>query len=124
MSRDRFNAVMSHLMWSEQPETRPEGMSSEAHRRLLVEDCVKNFNLHHQHFFLPSWLTCVDESMALWCVGVGLEGTGSMWDVELPTCFAIDGKPEDGLGIQNSCCAKIGIMSQLKLVKTAVMNEK
>jgi hypothetical protein len=40
----------------------------------------------------------------------------------LPMYVAIDCKPEDGLKIQDSCCAKSGILLQLKLVKTAEAN--
>ena len=35
---------------------------------------------------------------------------------------AMDRKPEDGLEIQNACCAHSGIMYQIKLVKTAEVN--
>jgi hypothetical protein len=35
---------------------------------------------------------------------------------------AMERKPEDGMEIQNVCCAHSGIMFQLKLVKTAEAN--
>ena len=34
-------------------------------------------------------------------------------------CVAIDWKPENGCDIQSACCGESGIVTQLKLVKTA-----
>jgi Transposase IS4 len=117
MTQDRFHAIFRHMVWSYQPSMRPEGMSSEAYRWLLVEDFVKNFNEHRAHFFSPSWQVCVDESISRWY------GLGGHWiNIGLPMYVAMDRKPEDGLEIQNACCAHSGIMYQIKLVKTAEAN--
>ncbi len=47
-------------------------------------------------------------------------GIGGDWINEgLPMYVAIDRKPENGLEIQNLCCAGSGVMMRLKLVKSA-----
>jgi Transposase IS4 len=117
MTRDRFHTLFRYMVWSTQPSERPDGMSSEAYRWLLVEDFVKNFNDHRASFFSPGWQVCVDESMSRWY------GLGGHWiNIGLPMYVAMDRKPEDGLEIQNACCAQSGIMLQIKLVKTAEAN--
>lgn len=117
MTRDRFNDLFRLMVWSRQPDSRPEGMSSEAYRWKLVEDFVSNFNEHRSQFFLPSWLVCVDESISRWY------GLGGHWiNMGLPMYVSIDRKPEDGMEIQNACCAHSGIMYQIKIVKTAEAN--
>ena len=117
MTRDRFNDIFRYMVWSQQPQERPPGMSSESYRWLLVQDFVDNFNEHRSSFFLPGWLVCVDESISRWY------GLGGHWiNMGLPMYVSIDRKPEDGLEIQNACCAHSGIMYQLKLVKTADSN--
>ena len=117
MTRDRFNDVFWYMVWSRQPSQRPEGMSSETYRWMLIQDFIDNFNDHRSSLFLPGWLICVDESMSRWY------GLGGHWiNMGLPMYVAIDRKPEDGLEIQNSACSHSGIMYQLKLVKTAESN--
>ena len=37
MTRDRFNDLMMHMVWSEQPAERPAEMSSERYRWMLVD---------------------------------------------------------------------------------------
>jgi hypothetical protein len=92
-------------------------MSCEAYRWLLIEDFVKNYNEHRRQFFHPGWLVCVDESMSRWY------GLGGHWiNIGLPMYVAMERKPEDGMEIQNACCAISGIMYQLKIVKTAEAN--
>ena len=117
MSRDRFELILQQLVWSRQPAERPEGMSHEAYRWMLVEDFVANFNEHRQQYFCPSWHMCADESISQWY------GLGGHWiNIGLPMYVAMDRKPEDGMEIQNVCCAISGVMCQLKLVKTAAAN--
>ena len=117
MTRDRFHAIFRYMVWSVQPKVRPDGMSSEAYRWLLVEDFVENFNQHRASFFSPGWQICVDESISRWY------GLGGHWiNIGLPMYVAMDRKPEDGLEIQNACCAYSGVMFQIKLVKTAEAN--
>ena len=117
MTQDRFNDIWRYMVWSRQPEERPQGMSSESYRWLLVQDFIDNFNDHRSSLFLPGWLVCVDESISRWY------GLGGHWiNMGLPMYVSIDRKPEDGLEIQNACCARSGIMYQLKLVKTVEAN--
>jgi hypothetical protein len=114
MSRDRFDFLFKHICWSDQPEVRPEHMSSEEFRWCLVEDFVDNYNEHRKMYLNPSWQICVDESICRWY------GLGGSWINEgLPHYVAIDRKPEDGLEIQNACDAMCGIMARLRLVKSA-----
>ncbi len=89
-------------------------MLSEAYRWMQVEDFVKNFNEHRASFFSPDWMICVDESISRWY------GLGGHWiNTGLPMYVSIDRKPEDGMEIQNGCCAQSGIMYSIKIVKTA-----
>jgi Transposase IS4 len=114
MSRNRYDTLLQHIVWSYQPFERPEGMSSEAYRWMLVGGFVDRINNHRKRFMSPSSVICVDESISRW-YGLG----GSWINAGLPMYVAIDRKPEDGCEIQTCCCAKSGIMLQLKLVKTA-----
>jgi Transposase IS4 len=66
MTRDRFHEIFRSVVWSVQPPKRPEDMSCEAYRWLLIEDFVANFNEHRAQYFHPGWLVCVDESMSRW----------------------------------------------------------
>jgi len=115
MTRPRFDELTQHMEWSEQPEERPPGLSSETYRWMLVDDFVSRINSHRVQHFSPSHLICVDESISRW-YGLG----GSWINAGLPFYVAIDRKPEDGCEIQNSCCAKSGIMLRLKIVKSPV----
>ena len=114
MTRDRFNDISRTMVWSVQPSQRPEGMSSETYRWLLIQDFVSNFNEHRSQFFSLGWLICVNESMSRWY------GLGGHWiNMGLPMYVSIDRKLEDGMEIQNAACANSGLMYQLKTVKTA-----
>jgi hypothetical protein len=102
------------MRWSEQPEVRPNSMSSEKYRWSLVDGFVDRFNEHRASMFIPSEHICVDESISRWY------GQGGNWiNHGLPMYIAIDRKPENGCEIQNAACGKSGIMMRLKLVKTA-----
>ena len=114
MPRERFHFIFTNMVWSVQPTDRPEHMSHENWRWMLVEDFVANFNDHRQRYFTPSFEICVDESMVRW-YGLG----GSWINMGLPMYVAIDRKPENGLEIQDACCAMSNIMLRLKLVKSA-----
>lgn len=47
-------------------------------------------------------------------------GNGGLWtNIGLPQDIAIDGKPENGCGMQNSACGRSKIMLRFKLVETA-----
>ena len=114
MGRVRFDRLMQCLRFSYQPDVRPEGMSSEAYRWMLVDDFVENFNNYRQTNFVPSSKICVDETVVRWY------GMGGDWiNMGLPMYVAIDRKPENGAEIQDACCGESGIMCRLKLVETA-----
>jgi len=118
MTRPRFDELFQYMEWSEQPEERPEGMSRGQYRWMKVDDFVSRFNNHRVTHFEPSHLICVDESISRWY------GLGGTWiNCGLPFYVAIDRKPEDGCEIQNSCCAKTGIMLRLKIVKSPAEEE-
>ena len=51
MSRPRFDVLMRHLVYSEQPPERPYCMCHETYRWLLVDDFVEEFNNHRKNFF-------------------------------------------------------------------------
>jgi hypothetical protein len=94
-------------------------MDLEEYRWLLVDDFIKNFNLHRINHFRPSELICVDESMSRWY------GHGGEWiNAGLPNYVAIERKPENGCEIQNAACGVSGVMLQLKLVKTTTEMSK
>jgi Transposase IS4 len=113
MTKERFHDILSFMVWSVRPLEQPNEMSSEAFRWMLVEDFVCNFNEHRVHYFTPGWQVCVDESISRWY------GLGGHWiNTGLPIYVTMDRKPEDGLEIQNACCAHSGIMFQIKLVKS------
>ena len=113
MSREQYDTIQQHMAWSFQPRQRPEGMSSETHRWMLVDGFVTRFNDHRKKYFMPTFIICVDESISRWY------GLGGHWiNMGLPMYVAIDRKPEDGCEIQNACCGKTGIMMQLRLVRT------
>jgi Transposase IS4 len=114
MSRDRFDFLMRNMSWSDQPEVRPEHMSSEEYRWCMVEDFVDNYNEHRKTYYNPSWQLCVDETIGRWY------GLGGNWINEgLPHYVSIERKPEDGFEIQDCCDAMSGIMLRLRLVKSA-----
>jgi len=118
MPRQRFEDLFQYMEWSEQPDERPEGMPADQYRWMLVDDFVSRFNTHRVTHFSPLHLICVDESISRW-YGLG----GSWINTGLPMYVAIDRKPENGCEIQNSCCAKSGIMLRLKIVKAKVTEE-
>ena len=112
MSRNRFDHIFANLRTGPQPNVRPQEMSSEQYRWMLVDTFVNNFNEHRAQFFSPSDLICVDESISRWY------GQGGYWiNHGLHMYVAIDRKPENGCEIQNSACGRSGVMLWLKLVK-------
>jgi hypothetical protein len=114
MSKNRFDDLWSCCVWSMQPSERPEGMTHEAHRWMLVETFVGNINAHRKKYVKPSDTLCVDESIARWY------GLGGHWiNMGLPMYISLDRKPEDGAEIQNVCDGHSNIMLRLRLVKSA-----
>lgn len=113
IGRRRFDDIWSNLRFSVQPDIRPEDVSSEEYRWMMVNDFVKFFNEHRHEQFIPSDRICVDESMSRWY------GMGGDWiNAGLPMYIAIDRKPDNGAEIQNACCADSGVMLRLRIVKS------
>lgn len=113
MSRHRFDNLWRYMVWSYQPKERPNDMSHEEWRWMLVQDFINNFNNHREAFYFPTWLICADESISRWY------GLGGNWiNLGLPHYVAMDRKPEHGCEIQNCCDGITGIMMRLKLVKS------
>jgi hypothetical protein len=48
MSRNQFDVLFTTVVWSSQPEERPDGMTSEQCCWKLVSDFVDCFNDHHK----------------------------------------------------------------------------
>jgi hypothetical protein len=114
MSKNRFDELWSCLRFAFQPKERPETMSSEKYRWLLVDHFVDNFNRFRARNFIPSNLICIDESISRWY------GQGGEWiNQGLPHYVNIERKPESGCEIQDAACGRSGIMIQIKLVKTS-----
>lgn len=112
-TRKRFNELFSNIRFGDQPDQKPDHLTSEQYRWLLVDGFVTQFNNHRRDTFKPSDVICVDESISRWY------GQGGDWiNHGLPMYIAIDRKPENGCEIQDSCCGKSGVMLQLLVVKT------
>ena len=112
-TRKRFNEIFTNIRFADQPDQKPDNMTSEQFRWLLVDGFVKEFNSHRVKSFKPSELICVDESISRWY------GQGGDWiNHGLPMYVAIDRKPENGCEIQDACCGRTGVMLQLLIVKT------
>ena len=112
MARKRFDLLWRWMVWSDQPEIRPEKMKHSQYRWKLVDGFVKRFNDYRAQSFIPSEMICVDESISRWY------GQGGDWiNFGLPHYVAIDRKPENGCEIQDYCCGVSGIMMGLKVVK-------
>jgi hypothetical protein len=93
MSRNQFDDIWSCVVWSLQPDSRPEDMSHEAYRWKLVDDFVDNFNSRRKKHVKPSDVLCVDESISRWY------GLGGHWiNKGLPMYISLEKKPEDGGG--------------------------
>jgi hypothetical protein len=85
MTRPRFDTIWKYIRFSDQPDVRPDNMSSEQHRWRLVVDFVKTFNDHRAETFVPSDKICVDELISHWY------GLGGYWiNVGLPQYVEIE----------------------------------
>jgi Transposase IS4 len=54
LSRNRCNDIWRHLRWSYQPKQKPEEMSWEKYRWMLVDGHVTRFKEHRENSFYPS----------------------------------------------------------------------
>ena len=85
------------MVWSDQPNIRPETMKRSQYRWKLVEGFVKRINNFRAQLFIPSEMRCVNESISRWY------GQGRDWiNFGLPYYVAIDRNPENGCEIQDS----------------------
>jgi hypothetical protein len=109
MSHNRFDNVWTAIRFSMQPETKPDDISSEKYRWMLVDGFIINFNQHPASKFIPSDRMVVDKSFSRWY------GQGGTWiNHGLLMFISMDRKPEDGCEIQNAACGRTGIMIRLK----------
>jgi Transposase IS4 len=116
MSKHQFDILLTNMTFSNQPETRPKGMSLEKYQWRSVDDFVQEFNKHQHACFFPLEMITIDKSMIQWY------GIGGHWiNAGLPNYVAIDRKPENGC--ENACCRQTGIMMVLHLVKGPVEEE-
>ena len=60
MSYTRFENMMKALQYSNTPSPQYVDKFSE------VRDLIKEWNMHMQWIFIPSWMSCLDESMSSW----------------------------------------------------------
>jgi Transposase IS4 len=112
-TRKRFNELFTNIRFGDQPDQKPDHLTSEQYRWLLVDGFVKHFNDHRRDTFKPADTICVDESISRW-----YRQGGDWINHGLPMYIAIDRKPENGCEIQDSCCGQSGVMLQLLIVKT------
>ena len=113
MSRHRFEQILKHLRFSDQPDHRNAFVSDTEHWWRLVDDFVYAVNTDRARRFQPGSILCIDESMIRWY------GLGGSWILEgLPHYVSIDRKPDSGCEIQDSCCGVTGILCQLLVVKS------
>jgi Transposase IS4 len=89
-------------------------MSSETHRWMLIDDHVSALNIQRKgQILVTDTRICVDESFSHWY------GCGGNWiNTDLPHCISMDRKPEAGCEIWSCCDGRVGIMIQLKIVKS------
>ena len=64
MARKRFDLLWQWMVWSDQPEIRPETMKHSQYRWKLVDGFVKRFNDYRAQSFILSEMICVDESIS------------------------------------------------------------
>ena len=115
MSKHRFQEIFISQQYSKQPETQPEGMSSETYPWKLVDNHVANLNKNWEKHYE---VICVDKSVSWWY------RIGGHWiNASLLHYISINRKPEDGCEIQNAADGKYGIMMRLRLVNIS-MEEK
>jgi hypothetical protein len=72
MVRQHFDSNWSNLTFSNQPEQRPDDISSETFWWQLVNNFVQKFNMHREQQFISLDQLCVDGSMARWYENVGI----------------------------------------------------
>ena len=107
MPRKRFGDLMRYLV-------RPDDMSHDKYRWLLVDGFVNNINEYRAKYFNHSDIIFVDESISL-CYGQGCHWINH----GLPIHVSINIKTKNGCGIHNACCGRSTIMMRLKLVNTS-----
>ena len=111
MTRDRFEEIYANIRFSRQPVYKPHTMSTEEYQWMLVNDFVSALNEWKATKFNPGTVICIDESIIRW-YGLG----GEYIAKGAPHYVSIDTKPDKGIEVQTSACAKSGVMCQYKIV--------
>ena len=119
MSRDRFKHLLKNMRFSFQPKTQLPHVSNEGYAWMLIADFVDAINDWKSKRIYPGSIVCVDESIIRW-YGLG----GEYLNMGSPYYVCIDSKPDNGIEIQTSACAKSGILLQLKIVKSKSESKK
>ena len=115
MSRERYEELHRHMVWSYQPVHRSPQMSPETYRNMLVQDFVDRFNAHRKSYFTPSSVITVDQSTVppQQVLETAMEQQLQQQQVQ------------DRCEMQNSACGYSGIMLRLKLdFKSAMAQEQ
>ena len=79
------------MVWSKEPERRPEHMKHSQFRWKLVDNFVQRFNDYCAEIFIPSEIIYIDESLSRWYA----QG-GDCTNAELSHYVIINRKPENG----------------------------
>ena len=119
MTRDRFKHLLQHMRFSFQPKEKMAHVSDEGHAWMLIDGFVDAINEWKSKRVYPGSIVCVDESMIRW-YGLG----GEYIKIGAPFYVVIDGKPDAGIEIQTSACAKSGLMLQLKVMRSQTETAK
>ena len=90
MRRGRFGAIWSCIRFSECPEERHSGIKSMAHRWILVDDFIEEFNDYRSESYSHLDRLCVDELTSRWY------GLGGHWiKIGLPKYVAMERNPDN-----------------------------
>jgi hypothetical protein len=101
MSKTRFENITKALRYSNTPAPTYVDKFSE------VRDMIKAWNTHMEEVFIPSWMSCLDESMSSWT---------RRWTC--PGFMYVPRKPHPmGNEYHSICCGVSGIMFAIELVE-------
>ena len=118
MLQGRFYAIWYCIRFSECPEERHPGITSMAHRWMLVDDLIEAFNDYRSASYSTSDRICVDKSISRWY------GLGGHWiKIGLPNYVAMERNPYNGYVIQDTYNVRSKLMISLILVKVSVDNK-
>jgi len=115
MMHNCFDHIWCNVRWSHQPPAQPDGISSEQYRWMLVEDFVTSYNNHCTRTFKQGCRFKADAPVTHW-YGIG----GTYVNTGLLMYLALKHKSDNGGEIQNLANVALGIILQLKIVKSTV----